>query len=375
MEIIKLKDCLPDRLVEKKCGHGETNAKTGCTPEGGEGSSKSDSGGDNAKGESMSAKEKSAYKSYTGNRKKTIDLEVKGYAEVNGVTDQKELDEFRQKTSMKIDAKALMDGLDAESSAETKAAILKSYNRKLTNTELKTVYHMMNGIADRADRSVWSDKIYEKNKEQLDKNFEQYSKSISDETIRPPRLPVKLILYSTKTSEKMKKTAVMDSWVKSPSGSASTYVQQYLVDKFKMGDGDKKGLARRTERISPMDFKEDIPREQMNATIDTIYNETQENFKKNGVKNLTIYRGVADGDIDHDNPLESWTVSKEVAKEYDDKVLKQKVPVSRIFMSADNTSDFPDPVAHADAPPSQEVVLLGGTREDGNDLPPAKGVK
>jgi hypothetical protein len=33
MAIIKLKDCLPDRLVEKKCGHGETNAKTGCTPE------------------------------------------------------------------------------------------------------------------------------------------------------------------------------------------------------------------------------------------------------------------------------------------------------------------------------------------------------
>jgi hypothetical protein len=176
---------------------------------------------------------------------------------------------------------------------------------------------------------------------------------------KPPQY---LTLYSSKTSSEQKKAAIMTAWTDGSDSDISNHVQQHLLDTHGMGEGDQKGLDRRVESGGKLEFKEKEAQERVNKVIDDIYKETQDKFKEQGKDEITLYRGTAD-DTDFDNPLESWTSDKSVAKSYDSNIHKIKVPTSRIFMSAETQKHFPDPITMDGDKKSNEFVLMGGTKK------------
>ena len=179
-----------------------------------------------------------------------------------------------------------------------------------------------------------------------------------------------LILRSKNATPEQRQKAIMFQWVESPTSPGALLAAEHLSDKIGMGKKAKDGLAYRQDQGESFDkrayggIRDDVKKENLKA-IDDIYNKTQEHFKKNGIKDIEVYRGSDEKDPDkYENPIESWTVDPEVGKNYGEYTHKKKVPVERIF-TGHFDKGFPDPYAFGatdkDGNPimSKEIVVLG----------------
>lgn len=92
----------------------------------------------------------------------------------------------------------------------------------------------------------------------------------------------------------------------------------------------------------------------LSAISQETYKQTQAMFKKIGVKELTVYRGMEDvsiGDKVQLNPLSSFATNKGEARSFGDTVIKMKVPVDRIYSTSITGPGCYD---------EDEVIVLGG---------------
>ena len=318
------------------------------------------------KGKELSTEEKKAYDEFSTKRDKILDKEFEKMKEDYEEWDQDPPteDDYRDMKTRK-DASALAD---PDTPPAAKEAIFKSYLRKDLNDD--EMVRISAQATKRDDASKYMDEMYDLNKEKLDKmhDLNQEYNAASFEKRQDPKFkdmgkpPQYLTLYSSKTSSEQKKAAIMTAWTDGSDSDISNHVQQHLLDTHGMGEGDQKGLDRRVESGGKLEFKEKEAQERVNKVIDDIYKETQDKFKEQGKDEITLYRGTAD-DTDFDNPLESWTSDKSVAKSYDSNIHKIKVPTSRIFMSAETQKHFPDPITMDGDKKSNEFVLMGGTKK------------
>ena len=76
--------------------------------------------------------------------------------------------------------------------------------------------------------------------------------------------------------------------------------------------------------------------EKLKTGVQQIYNKTQENFKKKSIKNIKIYRGQSREAYLINRPLQSWTIDKQSAKKFGNKIKSDTVDVSKIFFNIGN---------------------------------------
>ena len=108
------------------------------------------------------------------------------------------------------------------------------------------------------------------------------------------------------------------------------------------------------------------PDERYLSTMKQLYNETQDYFKKKGVSEVTLYRGVR-GSVTTSSPLESWTTLEGNAAQFSGNhgsVFKVTVPINRVFMSYKSQEDVWQP--NKELKGKNEYVLIGV--KDGKSL-------
>lgn len=179
-----------------------------------------------------------------------------------------------------------------------------------------------------------------------------------------------LVLRSKNATTEQRKSALRLQWVKDPSGPGAILMADHLATRLKMGKKANDGLSYRKTNGDPFSkrsyggLRPNIEKENTKA-VDKLYDETQEYYKKKGVKEVTVYRGAEEKDSGkYESPVESWTTDPKVAKAYGYNQYTKKIPVDRILMGHFDKS-FPDPYAmgvedeEGNALKSKEIVVLG----------------